>query len=88
MTNERALADQVRTTEWEDRFLALRVGMSTAAEVVRQHHGQRYARCILDYEQQWWAKIEAKRAGCREMVAGDIFLPRPMMTAGDIGWPA
>lgn len=77
--------EQDKGVDWEDRFVALRVGMTTAAEIVRQHHGPRYAQCVLDYEAQWWAKIQARQQGCREMVAGDIFLPRPMMTAADLG---
>lgn len=72
---------------WSDRILAIRIGMDTAAEIVRRTWGQRFAQCVVDYESQWAAKVEARRAGCREMVETDIYLPRPMMLAADIGWP-
>lgn len=73
--------------QWADRILAIRIGMSTAAEIVRQQWGPRYSQCVLDYEQQWAAKIDRRGRGCRDMVEADIFLPRPVMAAADIGWP-
>lgn len=69
-----------------DSVLGIRVGMTTAAEIVRQHWGNRYAKCVLDYEREWAATIDMRARGCRPMVEGDILLPRPVMTAADIGW--
>ncbi|MBO9580345.1 MAG: hypothetical protein J7498_05590 [Sphingobium sp.] len=64
---------------------ALMLGMRTAAFVVEQRHGPRFAQVAYDYEAEFRRKVEDRRAGRREMIAADILLPMPLMTAADIG---
>jgi hypothetical protein len=67
-----------------ERILAIRIGMDTAAEIVRQAWGPRFAKCVVDYERDFAAKTARREKGCRAMVEGDIFLRRPLMMWDDL----
>jgi hypothetical protein len=63
------------------------VGLNTAAVCVRQDH-HRALVAIGGHIEEVKEAMARDNVGPRDMVALDIFLPMPMMTATDIGWPA
>ena len=68
-------------------IIAISTGMGAASQIVAQKWGGSYAKCIIEYRDNWMAQLKPDKP--RKMVSGDIFPPNGSRyaTPEDFGIP-